>query len=204
MFEPYSSLSFGPFQLQLQMLALLVACIVSMLFLSERLKRFYPTEQETILNPFITSFIVAMIIYKIWPFLLEPTLLSSLKHIVFYSGGPYAMYAALSGAAFYFIYQWWKKKWSLAFIDELSLASLVGYLTFIIMIKQYGAISPFSFGWKVNELMTHPVNVYEAIVLASVFFFTITSVERKKTGGRTAVIVVLFLLTKVLLAPFYT
>lgn len=202
MFDPYTSVSIGPFQPQMQMLGLILALLVGFLILIKRLKRILPNERESIANQLQTSLIIAIVIYKCWPFILNPSLLKSFSHLIFYSGGPYAVMVAIAGGALWFGYQWWKHRWPLNVIDELALSAMFGWIAHLVVVKQYGSVSPFSFGWQKDGVVLHPVNLYEVLILAMFVFFAFYWVEQSKKGARTIYFLIAIILTQAVLAPF--
>lgn len=202
MFDPYLSVSLGPFQLQMQMLGLILAIVVGFLVLTTRLKQVLPSERESIVNQLQTSLLIVIIIYKCWPFILNPSLLTSFSTLVFYSGGTYAVLAAMIGGGLWFGYQWWKNSWPVNVIDELTLATMFAWVAYLLVVKQYGNVSPFAFGWQKEGVVLHPVNLYEALLIALFVLFAFNWIEQSRKGARTIYLAIAIVLTHALLQPF--
>ncbi|WP_096189029.1 hypothetical protein [Evansella halocellulosilytica] len=202
MFEPFETINLGPISLSYMLLFLIVSIAAGYFSVQMYLKTYSKAEKESVSDALIVAIILSLIVYKSWPFILEPSLITSFQQLLYYSGGPYAILAASTVAVTYFGFQYYRKKWSSKTIDSIVFGSALTLFTYSIFIKEYGAVSSLSFGYTIGDLTYHMVNVYYAWFLMLIIVGAFLFVSSRKRLGRSLFIVIGFLFAYVIVSPF--
>lgn len=203
MFDPLNTLQLGPVQLSVTMIAYMIGAASFYGILNYSLKNTdFESNRENILNQVTTTFVIFLVIYKFWPFILEPSLLSDLSNLIYYAGGPGAIVGASIISSAFFIVSWLRQSWGIQLIDRISLAAFSSLIMYSIVLKEVGQSNPFNFGWKIDGVYFHPVNVYQAVLLVVFLFFTLQWTRLNGRGKTTVVLIIAWIFTKTLLVPF--
>lgn len=202
MLDPLGAIQLGSLTLTNFMITLLLTVIGTLVVLSKWLKREEIEEPEQVMSHVQNGLLIAIIIYKIWPFILSPTLILEPRNFIIYSGGPWAIEAAVLLGAFWVIIQGVLKKWPMKLLNIFSATAFVGFILYSLLLKEIGQPSMFPIGWRVGGDVYHPVNLYKAITYSTFLFFTLHWINRDKVGGIALFLFLSFIITKYLLAPF--
>lgn len=203
MFDPLNTIQIGPVQLSVTMIAYMIGAASFYGILNYSLKNTgWENDRENILNQVTTAFVIFLIVYKFWPFFMEPSLLFDLSNLIYYAGGPGAIVGASIISSAFFIVSWLRQRWGIQLIDRISLAAFSSLIMYSIVLKEVGQSNPLNFGWKIDGVYFHPVNVYQAVLLVVFLFFTIQWTRLNGRGKTTIVLIIAWIFTKTLLVPF--
>ncbi|WP_216827882.1 hypothetical protein [Alkalihalobacterium elongatum] len=203
MFDPLDTIKLGPAQLSLTMISYIICAAVFYGILSYLLKQTdLKGERENILNLVTTTFVIFLVVYKLWPFIFSPSLLLDLRNLIYYAGGPGAFVGAGTISLGFFIVSWIRQRWKIQLIDQLSISAFCSAIMYSVLLKEVGQRNHLDFGWKVEGVYFHPVNVYEALLLLVFLFFTLQWTRTNGIGKSTILLVITFILVKSLLVPF--
>ncbi|WP_096199547.1 hypothetical protein [Bacillus sp. FJAT-45350] len=203
MFSPFHNIQLGPINLSMDMIAIISSLLVGYLVISFLLKLSFEEEnvRAMILDTLQISILVFVITYKFWPIVLTPSYLLSPTNILLYSGGPWAIEAGLTFAFGWLLIKWYKKKWPIKLIDIFAIGGVSGIIFSHLLVKQYGVQSFLTIGWKLNETVYHPINIYMAILLSAFLLFNIQWFRMKRAGTVAIGLVVGYIITAYLLQP---
>ncbi|MDE5412856.1 hypothetical protein [Alkalihalobacterium chitinilyticum] len=203
MFDPLNTLQIGPVQLSVTMIAYMICAATFYGILNYSLKNTdWEINRENILNQVSTTFVIFLVVYKFWPFILEPSLLSNLSNLIYYAGGPGSIVGASIISSAFFIVSWLKQRWGIHLIDRISIAAFSSLIMYSIVLKEVGQSNPLNFGWKIDGVYFHPVNVYQTVLLVVFLFFTLQWTRLNGKGKTTIVLIIALIFTKTLLVPF--
>ncbi|MBU9712266.1 hypothetical protein [Evansella tamaricis] len=202
MFDPLKSWSVGPFTLSIEMLVLLLAVGVGYAAMNLYLNRMKVKEREEVLDAVMVSIVIGVILYKFWPFIQQPGLLTEPRNLLFYAGGPFAFLVSSFGGIIYFLIQGIRKKWSHHAWDSASVATVSALVVSTLSIKKYGVISPFTMGYQLDDIVYHPVNLYESWLFIFVLLGALILVPAKKKFGRSVFIIIGISVSLYLVSPF--
>ncbi|MDQ0253604.1 prolipoprotein diacylglyceryltransferase [Evansella vedderi] len=202
MLEPLHTFSFGPLTVTMEMLFFLLGTAFGYAIIHYYLKRLKVNVREEFLDSVLMGIVIGVIFYKFWPFLLEPSLLLDLRNILYFAGGPYASYGAIGIGFLYLIFQGYRKKWPYHCWDSLLFGTVSMLLFYSLCVKAYGAPTPFSFGFTVENTVYHPVNVYMTWLYLLLLGVSIFLVSPKVKYARTAVLLIGMVFIHLLVSPF--
>lgn len=169
MFEPYRTFSLGPLSLSMELLFLLVSVIVAFFAIERYMKWLQLDHREQISDQLTWALFGAVVIFKFWPVITAPSLLQNPMNALYFTGGPWALEAAMLFAigwigVFAFI-----RKWPIMLIEAILGGVAAGAVVYLAGIRQLGAISPLSFGFEVEEVTVHPLNLYLLVLVLLAF-----------------------------------
>ncbi|MBU9722634.1 MULTISPECIES: hypothetical protein [Bacillaceae] len=202
MFNPVETFSLGPFTVSFEMLFMIVSIGVGYGGMIIYLKRNQIPEREKILDAFITSVIIGVLTYKLWPFILQPSLLLDPSNFIYYMGGPYAFFAAATFSIAYYLFQALRKKWSHYAYDGFTFTIVLASAVFYLFVKEFGVASPFALGFYVDGIVHHPVNLYRSWLYFLVLLTCLGIVPNSKKYGRTFVLIIGVIISVYLVSPF--
>ncbi|WP_078427011.1 hypothetical protein [Alkalihalobacterium alkalinitrilicum] len=202
MFDPLATIQLGPLQLTVTMITYVITAITFYAVLRLLLQNNEENERESILNQVSTMYVIFLIVYKLWPFVFTPSLLLDFRNLIYYAGGPGAIVGASTISLVFFLFQWFRKGWSTQLVDRISITIFSGLIIHALLLKEMGQFNPLSFGWNIDDHYVHPVNLYETVLFSIFLFFSIQWTKDKGTGKITILLIIGFILTKALLAPF--
>ncbi|UTR10765.1 hypothetical protein MM300_00035 [Evansella sp. LMS18] len=202
MTEPFITWSVGPFTISAQMLFIFIAAASGYGAMSLYLKEQRVGNRGEILDTFLTSLIICAVVYKMWPFILDPKLLTSPGNLLYFAGGPYAAYASAGAAVIYFLLQSVRKKWSHHSLDSFMAAITTALIVFSLGVKKYGLPSPFSFGYIYEGVIYHPVNFYYSWLFLLVLLAAVLLVPSSKKYARSITMLTGLVIAYGLAAPF--
>jgi hypothetical protein len=160
-------LQLGPFMIRMDWLILAISGIVGLMLMQWKLKHANLADR-LVLDPLINAVIIIIIIWKMSPILLSPTLLQSNPMLwLTMPGVTVGWWLGLVAAGIYLYVNWIKKGASWRLVGDLLMIGIVSAgLTFSLFVWQYG--SPTSLPWGISiqnpEFKYHPVNVYRFLV----------------------------------------
>lgn len=202
MLNELEGVQLGPIFLQYMMLAIAVSVIIAYLSFSYLVKKQLPTQSEKIIDTVQMSIVIFAVTFKFLPLFMHPSYLLTPSKLLIYSGGPYANQISGFLSVSYFLFWFFREKWSLKLIDFIAVASFVFLIVNHLLIKTYGAASPFSFGWVFDEVVFHPLNIYYflffSLFLSSLFIL----LKKQKHGVLGIFILIAYFLTGAILSPF--
>lgn len=205
MFESLHTISIGPLTVSMNMMMLIFSIAVGYGTVHMYLKRLDVKERTSFLDSLLTGIIIAVVIYKLWPFILEPgLLLSNPVNFIYFMGGPFAVYGAIGAAFIYLLIQSWRKKWSYPCWDSLFFGAIVSFFVYAVSIKDYGAPSPFAFGYTVDNTVFHPVNFYYSWLYLLLLVSSIVLVKIDVPFARSIFLLVGLVVGRLLILPFTT
>lgn len=202
MFEPFHTISLGPLTISLQMLFFLLSIALGYIVIYFYLKKLIIEVKDQLLDALLTSVIIGVVVYKLWPFILQPSLLTDFRNIIYYVGGPYAVYTAIASGTIYLIIQSVRKKWSFHCWDSVLIGILSMMLFYSLFIRVYGEPSPFSIGFTIEGVVYHPVNLYEGWLYFLLLFASIILVSKEKSFARTVFILFGIIFVQIIVSPF--
>ncbi|WP_088033839.1 hypothetical protein [Evansella clarkii] len=202
MTEPFITWSVGPFTISAQMLFIFIAAAAGYGVMSLYLKKLHVENRGEILDTFLTSLIICAVIYKLWPFILDPQLLISPGNLLYFAGGPYAVYVSAGVAVIYFFLQSIREKWSHHSLDSFMAAITTALIVFSLGVKNYGLPSPFSFGYMYEGVMYHAVNFYYSWLFLLVLLAALLLVPSSKKYARSITMLTGLVIAYGLAAPF--
>ncbi|MCD8510156.1 MAG: hypothetical protein LRY73_09995 [Bacillus sp. (in: Bacteria)] len=202
MFEALHNFSVGPLTVTMDMLMLIVSIAVGYGVIHVYLKQLEVKEREGFLDAVLTALIIAVILFKLWPFVLDPSLLQNPANLIYFMGGPFAVYVAIGVALFFLIFQSWRKKWTYTCWDSLFFGAVASFFVYSILIREYGAPSPYSVGYMVENTVYHPVNFYYGIVYGLLLLVCFYFVKKEIPFARSIFLLVGVVFVQFLLSPF--
>lgn len=165
MFEAYKTFSLGPLSLSMELLFLLLSVIAAFFVIDFYLKWLGLEEQEKMSDQLTWALIGSIVIFKFWPVITAPGLLREPMNALYFTGGPWAMEAALLFAMIWMLVNAWIRKWSLLLWEGLLGGAMIGAIVYYTGVRQLGAVSPLQYGFQVEDVTVHPVNLYTAFLL---------------------------------------
>ncbi|WP_416150727.1 hypothetical protein ACM26V_07100 [Salipaludibacillus sp. HK11] len=202
MFHPLTTWSLGPLTVSVELLFLVIAGIVGLATVSMYLKRKSVEDHEAMLDKVSLVFIIWVLVFKLWPFVLEPGLLTDMRNVIYFSGGPWSIETATGLAFGLLLYFYIRKKWSFDMWEAMIVGLFVAMIFFNVFVREMGTLSPWPFGYKIGGEFVHPVNLYLvwlyilALLGATVFF-------KAKTGyGRCIYLIISLGFIYILISPF--
>lgn len=165
MFEPYRTLSFGPLSLSMDLLFLLAAVIVAFFSIERYMKWLNLDQSEQISDQLTWALFGAVAIFKFWPVITAPSLLSNPMNALYFTGGPFALEAAML-----FAFGWMAvfaiiRKWPLQLWEAVIGGAAAGSIIYFAGVRNLGAVSPLSVGFNVDGVLLHPLNFYMLVLV---------------------------------------
>lgn len=202
MFHPLQTWSAGPLTLSFELTFLFISVMAGFYAVSLYLKRLGSDERENVMDPLATALIGAVVVYKFWPFVLEPSLVLQLQNLIYFSGGPWAVPAALVTILIILSAYQLKRHWPLHVWEAFLGGMMTSLIVFNLFVRQYGAPSPLHTGFPVEGTTVHPVNVYEAWLYIMVLTGAIVFFRKNQTGARIVFLLIATAAAYVLVSPF--
>lgn len=202
MLNPLTTWSLGPLTVSVELLFLMLSGLVALTIVSFYLKRLSIEDREEMLDKISLSFIIWILVFKLWPFVLEPGLVTNFRNVIYFSGGPWAVEAATGIAVGMLLYFYIRKKWSFKMWEGMLVGVFSALIFYHFFVREVGALSPWSFGFNVGGETVHPINVYYvwlysiALAGAAIFF------NKKTVYGRSVYLVLALGVIYFLLSPF--
>ncbi|AOM83090.1 hypothetical protein [Salisediminibacterium beveridgei] len=202
MFEAYRTFSLGPLSLSMELLFLLAGVITAFFVVDYYLKWLEINEREKITDQMTWALFGAIVIFKFWPVITAPALLRDPMNALYFTGGPLAMEMALLFAFGWMLVNAWLRKWPLIMGEALMGGAILGAMVFLFGIRQIGAVSPLPFGFQVDEITVHPVNLYTVFLLILVMTGRFIYFDRNAGIKPLVYYVVIVMAIWTLLSPF--
>ncbi|MDG5789057.1 prolipoprotein diacylglyceryl transferase [Evansella sp. AB-P1] len=202
MLDPLRSFSFGPFTLSSQLLSLVIAIILGYGVMYMFMKKAKVHKYNEICDKIIVAMIIAVLIYKFWPFFIEPSLLKTPSNIIYFMGGPFAIHVAIIGGAIFFLIHYFRNKWSYEALDSIFVGLIATLFFYVLFMQEYGVATPFQIGYEINDTLYHPVNMYKAWLYFIILIGALVLVSQKKRFARSLFIVVGAIVATYLVSPF--
>ncbi|MFA9557978.1 hypothetical protein ACERII_11780 [Evansella sp. AB-rgal1] len=202
MFHPFETFSLGPFTISIQLLFLIIGIFLSYVFFVTYLKKADKGNYKEVENHVFVSLIIAIGIYKLWPFILQPSLLTSPSNLLYFMGGPYALQVSVGVSLLYFFIQSLRKKWSYQTFDSLAFGVVISLFVLSFFVREYGQVTPFSLGFKLDGEVYHPINIYKSWSYLILIISCLLLISKEKRFARTIFLFIGILFITYLLAPF--
>ncbi|MCE7794492.1 hypothetical protein K8O68_19100 [Salipaludibacillus sp. CUR1] len=203
MFHPLTTWSIGPLTLSVELLFLLLALMTGFFAVSRYLKWKGTEQQEEIMDKMTIAVIAGVAVFKFWPFVLQPSLLSDLRNIIYFSGGPWAVPAAMAAAFLIIIIYFFRKQWPADIWEALLGGVLISLIFFNIFVRQYGAVSPFNTGFSLEGVTVHPVNFYYAWLYFLSFLGALVFFKKEAVTGKSVYFIISIVAVYLLMMPFH-
>ncbi|WP_124728221.1 hypothetical protein [Staphylospora marina] len=142
---------------------------------------------EPLKDRLLSSFLIAVIIYKLWPVVESPGMMMNHPSLLlYYSGGAWGTEAAAVGAVLWF---WWKHRQSpvqngLSVLHWLLTGGLVLRLVSSLLIKEHG-IPLSGLGWPAGEDTFFPVHFLRAVLYGVLLWRALFLVSRNRFTRRS-------------------
>lgn len=166
MFHPYETWTIGPLSLQAGLVLLLAAAIIGIFTFSAYLKHIGADKEKDMSDNITWAVLAAIAVFKFWPVITDPSLIADPMNLIYFTGGTGALPAAavVFGAVMtvFFI----RRNWPAVMWESLLVSAMTAAVFYFVTVISYGTISPFSFGYTVNQEVVHPVNFYAAYLIA--------------------------------------
>lgn len=202
MFEAYRTFTLGPLSLSVELLFLLLSVVVAFFVIDYYLKWLALDEKEKMTDQLTWALFGAIVIFKFWPVITAPGLLSNPMNALYFTGGPLALESALIFAFGWMLLNAWWRKWPLAMWEGLMGGAISGALIFSLGVRQIGSVSPLPFGFQVDEVIVHPVNLYTAFLFILVITGRFIYFDRNERMKPLVYYIVLVIAIFTLLSPF--
>ncbi|GEL07703.1 hypothetical protein [Salisediminibacterium halotolerans] len=166
MFPPYETWTLGPLSLQTELIFLLLTALIGIFTFSLYLK-YIGAEKEKDMSDNITWAVLAAIgVFKFWPVITSPALLTDPMNLIYFTGGAGALPAAVIVFAGVMTFFFFRRSWPVVMWESLLVSVMTAAVVYFAAIVFYGTVSPLSVGYNVNDEVVHPVNLYAAYLLA--------------------------------------
>ena len=202
MFDPLQSWSVGPLTLSVQLVFLFLAVAAGYAAMYFYLKKQEVNQRAEIQDNFLTAVVIGAVIFKLWPFILNPALLLTPRNLMYYMGGPYAIHAVLTAIIIFLLIQTFRKKWEYHSWDSFFTAVVTALCVYTFFVREYGIHSPFSIGYTLEGTSYHPVNYYQSWLFFLVISTSLLLISSKKKYARSIVLLLGIAITYYLTAPF--
>lgn len=158
------ALSWGPFTIPVSWLGLLTGAIGYYLWMRWTVKGKERQTTKQFFDDLLSAVLVGFVVYKLWPLVEETdTFLHNPAALLLYSGGAYAVEAALVAAIGWFIYRTRKERWRGWQTTEWMLAGVIWLIMAdALMVREYGAVV--DWGWSVGEITYAPLNLIDLVL----------------------------------------
>lgn len=160
MFEPYRTFSFGPLSVSMELLFLLAAVIVAFFSIERYMKWLHIDQREQISDQLTWALFGAVVIFKFWPVITAPSLLQNPMNALYFTGGPWALEAALLFALGWIAAFAVIRKWPILLTEAVIGGAAAGAAVYLAGVRHLGAISPLPVGFEVDGVTVHPLNLY--------------------------------------------
>lgn len=171
MLEPYTSFEWIPFPLHAAQLGMIGSLLIWYLVLRFQQSRCLSAnsggpkvngETWSLSDSYLAAVTIALLVYKVWPVILQPSLLWEQGiGVIFYAGGPYVQLAVV---VVFGGWLWWDGRRHGVPWTTLVRPLLAGFLPALtvdaLLLKEYGTVSSLPFGYKLHGVTVHPINVY--------------------------------------------
>ncbi|PYZ93035.1 hypothetical protein CR194_07500 [Salipaludibacillus keqinensis] len=176
MFHPLQTWSLGPLTVSIELLFLMLSALVAVTVVSFYLNKSGVEDHEAVVDKITLALIIWIVIFKLWPFILQPGLVTDLRNLIYFSGGPWAVPTASTVAFALIVYFYKKLKWTFIVWESLLTAVIVSIIFYHVFVQQFGAMTPLPFGFQLDGGTVHPVNFYyvwfySLTLLGAMFFF---------------------------------
>lgn len=204
MFHPLSTWSLGPLSVSVELLFLILSALVGLAIISLYLKRLSVEDREAMLDKLTSAFISWIVVFKLWPFILQPNLVTDVRNVIYFSGGPWAVEVATGLAFGIILYFYIRRKWSFKIWEAMLVGVFVALIFNHLFVRELGALSPWAFGYNVGGETVHPINIYYAWLYSVVLAGAAVFFDKKTIYGRSVYLVLALGIVYFLISPFQT
>ncbi|WP_280771944.1 hypothetical protein [Salipaludibacillus daqingensis] len=202
MLHPLTTWSLGPLTVSVQLLFLMLSGLVGLTIVSIYFKRLAVEEREAIVDKITLAFISWILVFKLWPFVLEPGMVTDMRNVIYFSGGPWAVEAATALSFGILLYFYIRNKWPFKMWEGMLVGVFAALIFHSLFVREVGALSPWMIGFDVGGETVHPINFYYvwlysiALAGAAIFF------NKNTIYGRSIYLVISLGVIYFLIAPF--
>lgn len=189
MFEP-QIISIGPVFLPITLIVLVIL-IFGAAWLTERWSPERKDVRGTVSEWLSTALLIALLVYKFGPALLNLKQVFRQPATLLYSSGTDLSTAlAIILAVGWLGWKLTKSSYPWEAADVIAVASLLTVVSYNVLFKDYGATMTGWWGWEGSDYRYHPLNLYRLIVLLPLLGWVLARWRKIDSGGLFAPITV--------------